>query len=258
MIFVIISLLAACSKDQPNNYTTAWLKQTSGKYTSSLNSVYFTDSNNGYAVGDSGKIFKTTNGGLNWTVQTCPKQMAVGIPNIKSVSFMNADTGFAVGQTSIFKTINKGINWTAEFSTFIGDFHSIYFIGNIGYAVGSNDHENGIIIKTTNGGLNWTEQTSGTTNFLNSIYFVDANTGYVVGGNGIILKTIDGGTNWTAEISGTSNWLTSVYFIDVNTGYAIGISGTILKTTNGGTTWIAQSNPVNGKNVNLNSVFFKS
>ncbi|MBK6539280.1 MAG: hypothetical protein IPG09_16510 [Ignavibacteria bacterium] len=74
----------------------------------SLYSNYFTDANTGYAVGDSGKILKTTDGGSNWLQQISPTRNL-----LKSVYFVNENTGYVVGDTGvILKTINAGVNWT--------------------------------------------------------------------------------------------------------------------------------------------------
>ena len=57
-----------------------------------LNSVIFTDANTGYAVGESGTIIKTIDGGLNWTV------LPTGTSNfLFSVCFANSNIGYAVG-----------------------------------------------------------------------------------------------------------------------------------------------------------------
>ena len=85
-----------------------------------LKSVYFTDSNTGYAVGDLGTILKTNNGGTTWTV------LSSGTTNrLYSVYFTDANTGYAVGgeylssltQTGIIlKTSDGGITWTVSSS----------------------------------------------------------------------------------------------------------------------------------------------
>jgi photosystem II stability/assembly factor-like uncharacterized protein len=48
---------------QSTDWGTSWTSQNSGT-ARSLNGVYFTDSNNGWAVGESGTILHTTNGGI--------------------------------------------------------------------------------------------------------------------------------------------------------------------------------------------------
>ena len=51
--------------------------------------VSFTDANNGTAVGDSGTILRTTNGGTNWTSQSS------GTTNwLYGVSFTDANNGY--------------------------------------------------------------------------------------------------------------------------------------------------------------------
>ena len=223
----------------------AWNNSLNGT-SNTLNSVYFTDANTGYAVGTSGTILKTVNGGSNWIIQTS------GTANsLSSVYFTNANIGYAVGESgTILKTVNGGTNWTAQTSGASNNLCSVYFTNaDTGYAVGGVT-----ILKTINGGTNWTEQQSGTTLTFYSVYFTDANTGYTVGVSGKILKTINGGTNWTLQTSGTSNYLYSVYFTDANTGYAVGESGKIIKTVNGGTNWTVQTSGTTSKQ--LSSVYF--
>ena len=80
--------------------------------TNYYSSVYFTDNNNGYLslISTSlgiGKIYKTTNTGANWYLQ----QTFSGTNNayIKSIKFININTGFACGGgTTIWKTTNGG------------------------------------------------------------------------------------------------------------------------------------------------------
>ena len=57
-----------------------------------MTSVSFTDINNGWQVGDSGRIFHTINGGNSWTVQ--PSNT---IGNLASIRMYDNSNGFAVG-----------------------------------------------------------------------------------------------------------------------------------------------------------------
>ena len=61
-----------------------------------LNSVYFVNSDTGYAVGDYGTIIETVNGGVSWTVQYSRTRY-----NLSSVQFTSANTGYAVGGARI-------------------------------------------------------------------------------------------------------------------------------------------------------------
>ena len=75
------------------------------------NSVFFTDENNGWVAGgygispDPARIIKTTNGGLNWSLQ----YDAEPSNGFNSIFFINQYTGWAVGSSgNILKTTNGG------------------------------------------------------------------------------------------------------------------------------------------------------
>jgi photosystem II stability/assembly factor-like uncharacterized protein len=192
-----------------------------------LFSVYFLDNNNGYVVGmipewENGVIYKTIDGGLNWTGMRTPSFSNDG------VFFINHDTGYVAGYSNLLRTINAGYTWVG-FDPVINADYNICFIDNkIGYVLGF-----GSINKTIDGGSTWgnifCEKEE-----LKFICFTDADTGYGVGLYGTIIKTTNGASTWTESNSGTSKNLNSVFFTDKNTGYIVGQYGIILKTKNGG------------------------
>ena len=226
-----------------------WVAQTSGT-SLLLRGVHFpVDPTTGYAVGTSGTILKTTDGGTNWSTQSSGTTNA-----LNAVHFVDATTGYAVGRSgTVLKTTDGGTNWSTQSSGTAEDLWSVHFPvdATTGYTVGLS----GTILKTTDGGTNWSSQSSGTTNNLRGVHFPsNATTGYAVGGSGTILKTIDGGTNWSPQSSGTALTLRGVHFpVDPTTGYAVGASGTIVKTADGGTNWSAQTS---GTGNELASVHF--
>jgi photosystem II stability/assembly factor-like uncharacterized protein len=59
--------------------------------------------NTGTAVGNSGTILRTTDGGANWTVQLSGTSNA-----LIAVSFVNASTGTAVGDSGSILRTNTG------------------------------------------------------------------------------------------------------------------------------------------------------
>jgi hypothetical protein len=159
--------------------------------------VYFINTTTGYAVGDSGTILKTTNGGTNWVAQN--SGITGTYNNLNAVYFTDVNTGYAVGQMGkIIKTTNGGTNWSALTSGVSNDIFSIYFVdANTGYAVGWTK-----VLKTIDAGATWTIQAtgiSGTNDNLNGVFFINANTGFTVGNKGRILKTINGGGVGIAE-----------------------------------------------------------
>ncbi len=66
-----------------------WNLQTSNNL-NDLNDVFFIDADTGFAVGNSGAIIKTTNGGVNWSSLN-----SNGLFTINSVYFINSNVGFA-------------------------------------------------------------------------------------------------------------------------------------------------------------------
>ena len=98
-----------------------WFSQISGTATR-LYGISFTDANTGTAVGENGRILRTTNGGTNWTLQTS------GITtNLFSVSFTDANTGTAVGENGrIHRTINGGVTFVNQVSSEIPERFSLY------------------------------------------------------------------------------------------------------------------------------------
>ena len=255
-----------------------WIKHTINEDIH-LKSVYFTDANTGYAVGDScyfvgsvghcdGIILKTNDGGTNWTVQIG------GLDHILfSVFFLDANIGFAAGDDGIFlKTTNGGTDWTSQTIDSTYALQTVFFTNpRTGYAVGGiNDggtYYKTLIIKTTNGGANWMPLSSGlTNNFVHSIYFTGTNTGFAVADSGIILKTTDAGNSWNIQAFDCF-YMFSVHFVNDNTGYAVGNKwvsqeqryyGDIYKTTDGGISWILKKSILLSANYigQFNSVFF--
>ena len=254
-----------------------WIKQTVNENIH-LKSVYFTDANTGFAVGDScyvvgnqvycdGTILKTTDGGTNWTVQ---KSVAGDI--LFSVFFLNTNTGFAVGNNGIFlKTTNGGTNWTSQRIDPKYLLAKVYFTDiNIGYAVGGIDvdstNSNTLMLKTIDGGANWSLLTTGIAGqFVHSICFPNKNLGFAVADNGQILKTTNAGTHWTL-LAVDCDYLFSVFFVDDNIGFIAGNTWVqpeqkyyvrIFKTTNGGADWTLQKSIMSSPDIGqLNSVYF--
>ena len=170
-----------------------------------LKSVHFVDSLYGWAVGNSGTIIHTSDGGDNWIVQDSKIEY-----NVEDVFFLNRNLGWAVAWKSdappygtiILKTTNGGAIW----------HNSAYRDENI---------------------------------FMNCVLFLDLLTGWMGGDPHAIVKTTDGGINWEqADIDSTnlaSLPVFSIKFFNERYGYACGgaldIAGVTWRTSNGGDKW---------------------
>jgi photosystem II stability/assembly factor-like uncharacterized protein len=248
--------------------------------TNTLTAVQFISANTVTAVGNSGTVLRSNDGGVSWSSQSSGTSN-----NLYSVYFNNSSTGTAVGGNPLFgggtveQTVNSGSSWSFQSSgtgnlllgVWFTDANNGVAVGNNGTIVrtmnggaswasvnaGTSDHlyevcfsdaNNGYavgwlgrILHTADGGASWSSQSSGTNYVLYSVSFSSTSTGTIVGDGGTILRTVNGGSSWTSQSSGTTYSLRAVDFVDANTGYAVGLYGTILKTTNGGSSWTTQS-----------------
>jgi photosystem II stability/assembly factor-like uncharacterized protein len=220
-----------------------------------IRSIYFRDSENGYAVGGTcdgwwRNIFITTDGGSTWQNKyDYPEQTG-----LLSVFVNNNGKGWAFGYYGvIYITEDYGVSWSQILSGinlqygYTGDnIKTICMINdNIGYAGGSRKgiQNYPVIFKTTNGGKIWKtilEEQNYWYNFVTDIYFIDENTGWAsIFDNGLLIKTTDGGASWNE----TGNFFADeIFFTDQNIGWKASISPAgIWKSTDGGITWIQKS-----------------
>ena len=190
-----------------------------------LRGLYFLDGNNGWAAGG-GLVLHTTDGGA--TYSTTPTGAS-----LNSLHFLTSSTGVAVGDAgTVLRTTDGGATWNSQRPT-AADLNAVYFVGSTGWIVGD-----GVVLKSVDSGATWTS-TFPTGAVLNGVYFQNASKGWAVGTLGTILRTTDGGTTWTNS-NPVSVSLYSVRFADADTGWVVGSAGAILKTTNGGGSWTEQ------------------
>lgn len=232
VVFIFVMLIS-------DSYS-QWILQYTPPQSQSSYVLNFFDDNTGYYSGvlynsSTNNIYKTTNGGLNFTAQNS----GLTAQRFMAISMKHPDTVFISGNYGkILRTYNGGSNWNLIYSDTLIQFWGLYFVNsNTGFAAGSS----GRIMKTTNKGDNWVIQTAPTSTALDGIYFIDENTGYIGGAN-VFLKTTDGGQTWVNKVGlfiSPFETAQSVYFSDANTGYYCTNTTNcrIVKTTNGGDTW---------------------
>ncbi len=217
-----------------------WVSVNSGTIVN-LNSIYFVDENNGFAVGEAGTVLKTTNGGTSWTsATTTPTE------NLNAVHFFNLNDGvIAASGGVIFRTTNGGTTWSSVPTGVSDNLFSLSFSGATGLCGGSSQ----TILKSTNSGSSWSIIQNG---FFGGGFWgthtMNGNTGFVAGENSIFQpmlgKTTDGGTNWDFYpfyLNNNEGKLYDVHFFDANNGITAAAvwegSGAVSRTTDGGSNW---------------------
>ena len=116
-----------------------------------LSAVCFTDANTGTAVGESGTILRTTDGGTTWTSQSNGTTV-----RLNGVCFTDANTGTAVGrERETFSARPMAVHVDGPVERDNELLVAVCFTdANTGTVVGSS----GTILRTTNGGATWAIQ----------------------------------------------------------------------------------------------------
>ena len=236
------------------------------------NSMAFhpTDPNTFYCAAAGGGVWKTTNGGANWTVLTdgLPSLMSGSIaidplsPN--TLYYGTGELNFSLDSyygAGVFKTTNAGTTWTqiattgtvgsyvSQITVFPTNSSLVFLSGSAG------------VYKSTNAGATWTSTSSG---LYTHCVIVDPTNSQVmytsvdglVSFYGVVEKTTNGGASWTIlggglPSSDVGRILLAMAPNDHNTLYASiaavstgGLLG-LYRTTDGGTTWTPQATTPN-------------
>ncbi len=188
-----------------------------------LRALHFVDAMTGWAAGDAGAVYRTTDGGRTW------KPLLSGVSaNINFIHFLDWNHGWMIGEAS----------------------------RSMGRSMGAKDEADGetMLLTTINGGRTWMIQKI--PNLL-SIYFTDLQNGWAVGRNATLLRTTNGGNDWKpveeaqsvvglpVESSNYNFGFRDVYFLDSDHGWLIGNFygraqsniGGLFVTADGGKTW---------------------
>lgn len=183
-----------------------------------LRAIHFVDSMTGWAAGDAGAVYRTTDGGRTW------KPLLSGAAaNINFIQFVDWNNGWMLGEADSKDAGDEG-------------------------------EGGGLLFSTNNGGRTWTRKLL--PNVL-SIFFTDAKNGWAVGRQATLLRTTDGGAEWQAvtgieklvglpiESSNYSFGFRDIFFLNAKQGWIISNFygrarshiGALFATEDGGQTW---------------------
>lgn len=174
-----------------------WITQESGT-DKILYSIDFINDNNGIAVGESGTILKTNDGGASWqSITTCFTN------NLKGVSFYDEKHAVAVGDDGqIIVSENGGENWTSHWLP--GIQWNLYAVDISPDGKGIASGQQSTILYTMDGGINWSVIQEQVTGFCHSVRRYNDSITYVFG-SGVIPNQIHRLVN--DKITNTCNFL---------------------------------------------------
>jgi len=264
-VFLVL-VLSGCEElssptDTTNNVYGSWEMVREPQNEELYNSIYFTDETNGWAVGDSGIVIYTSDGGNRWIYQHSGTESS-----LKNIQFIDQNNGWIVGSdNTILKTENGGNDWIVKKlpSDLSKTFLSLFFINERkGWIV---DNYGGIFC-TSDSGNSWILQESNTHWAITSVQFLTENQGWAIATNKLALKTDNGGTNWHyVKIPSISDAIAivcnDIFFINEDKGWISGAyagstmqeSVPLYHTKDAGLTWETQTNLPSWW---VNSIFF--
>jgi hypothetical protein len=164
--------------------------------------VAFSDANTAVAVGKQytglgtydSVIWRTTNGGTNWSNIASP--VTTALYDVK-FSGVTGARGIAVGEAGVvLYSSDYGASWSQATTPVSQDLYCAYLLPNgTGWAAG----ESGVLIRTVDYGVNWSGLDSGISVNINSIHFDNPFVGFIGCDSGLILKSANGGFSWTQD-----------------------------------------------------------
>ena len=185
-----------------------------------------------FAMSDIGVLFRSVDGGENWTKLEIDSNTEGNINN-NQLQFFDAENGIAVVRyhvsgdfsTRLYRTTDAGETWMLIYETGGTNLPAINNIHFINQDHGFACTNFGKLEMTDDGGNTWTPIIIADENEeLRNIYFPTDQTGYVSSYNDETMKTRmyrtdDGGMNWAIDFEQDSTFITGFHFSDVNNGY---------------------------------------
>lgn len=215
-----------------------------------LESINFSDQQQGIVTGASEHFLLTSDGGHTWNesaVRGNDIEAKGGAYNLTNSAMSPSGAVYTIGHleevgSAIFSSKDAGKTWQTK-TYWDSSLNDISMVGNRTWVVGN--EETGGIVLFAQGDTDWKQiWKSARRKSLSGVDFIDETHGWCVGGNGLILQTNDGGKSWKSQKTPKQSNLLSIAFADTTNGYTVGVNGTILGTRNGGKTWVVQNSGI--------------
>jgi len=186
--------------------------------------VWFRDDLYGIAVGAYGMIYRTEDGGDNWTI------MAAGIENLDryhyySITSNGEGTLFLSGEAGLlYRSVDQGVTWESLYAGYEGSLFGLVVSADqavLAFGLRGN------IFRSADAGDTW-PPASVTDNKYLSLYggarLADGSIA-LVGAGGAMLVSTDHGQSFSSSVLGARNTLSAVSGNEVSRAIAVGMGG---------------------------------
>jgi len=190
----------------------------------------FASADEGWAVGGSGFILHTTDGGEHWDLQHGPLAVA---PDLSDIVWTPAGTLIASGAgEAIFRSTDLGASWNSPAHPSVGLLRDLCIVPGGDLSAAGDD---GAVLRSTDDGLTWSQVGPGAGTIRHHVW-VTSNQGYVVGQE-VSHRTTNGGASWSEFIPAEFFGYNEVFFTDPQHGFVLEDFGW-WTSVDGGLTWV--------------------
>jgi photosystem II stability/assembly factor-like uncharacterized protein len=248
VIFCILAAAAAFAQDRSARGQAGTPAQLTANGDAALRAVAFADFQRGFAVGDRGTLWGTTDGGGHWHGTTLKVDA-----DLTDIYFLNEQLGWISGRENqpllhssrgvLFHTKNGGRTW-AELSTqVLPGIQSVrFFSPNQGAVAGQHSSFIPAGLATTKDGLGWSVLASGSGADVVTAHFLKLDQAIIGGERGMVAKVTAGEIIPSTTPGIGSRTIRDIEMIDQRYGWLVGDGGLILRTDDGGLNWYALAN----------------
>lgn len=208
---------------------------------SNIRDLHFFNIHTGIAITYTGKIYRTTDGGKNWSVRL--DVPVDGVP-LHGLHFINDAIGYAVGGSNscggtgcippggyIYRTEDGGVTWSED----VDSSHEFIAVStnDLGEVFAISNGLNGRIMKRSDEGV-W-EVVDSTSYHLRHLTFHNGK-GYCSGIQGSFLVSSDNGLTWSASANFEGFTAHDIKFLN-SEGYCLVNNHIVLRTSDSGLSW---------------------
>lgn len=209
-----------------------------------LHDLSMVDGRHGWAVGDRGTVWRTTDGGRRWHLLETP----IDCP-LYAASFVDHLHGWVVGGTVrpythsahavVLRTEDGGDTWRQMPVETLPLLRRVQFFNHkLGVAVGAGTSfaPSGVFV-TNDAGRSWRPLLGDRPSHWQAAHFITPKVGLVSGAQGTLAKINGRELERSSALQGDRRGINSLRLTTPTTGWMVGDGGLVLATTDGGRTW---------------------